>query len=582
MVTLAPRPDGDGTARQLAGFLLATLAVAGLFGRQVSWLHLTAVAGFAVAAVVLALVPSARRVEGNEWEGSRAGTTFGPVVWLLLVLAAGKYLVVWWFGRSFLPALHDEWSYLFGAKTLARGRLTAPAPPEPEAFQAIHVLVENGRWMSRYPPGHAAFLALGELFGAAWLVPVANALACMLIASRWAARRFGRRAALWTAALLAASPGLDYAATSYLSQSSWLLWSLVLVVLAVEAVLSDRPQYSALAAIAGGIAFLIRPYPAVLIGTGLLTWAIARCLRHYGVGRLLRHVAAVFPAVIATAAVWIGYNYATVGGILTGPWTRYNERFEPYNRLGVGVLALPRTEPASDDPRLVSKAAEIRRQRTAFTWWAAVRRSFLEGGRVRDYLLAFAPLVATGGLLGVALACMAERHALLLASLVAIHYVGYGFFYSTWGAYATEASLLLALLATAGAVGWDERMRRYRPLAALLVPLLLAANLAAAAATLEGFVVRRHRETAYARYYARLAERIPEKPALVFVRLDPDRAHPYDPINNDPWLENDVLFVVDRGPRANARLYAEHFRDRTAYLYDEASGRLVKLIRGRP
>lgn len=60
------------------------------------------------------------------------------------------------------PRIHDEFSYLLGAETFAKGRITNPVHPLREFFDTFHVLNSPTR-MSIYPPAQSLFLALGIL-----------------------------------------------------------------------------------------------------------------------------------------------------------------------------------------------------------------------------------------------------------------------------------------------------------------------------------------------------------------------------------------------------------------------------------
>src|SRR5205814_1786373 len=92
------------------------------------------------------------------------------------------------------------------AKVFALGRLWVPTPQLPEFFVHEFVVMRDGRWFAKYPPGFPAILSLGVLAGVPWLVnPVAAALA-VLATFRLGAASHGRGTALVAALLLGLSP----------------------------------------------------------------------------------------------------------------------------------------------------------------------------------------------------------------------------------------------------------------------------------------------------------------------------------------------------------------------------------------
>lgn len=77
------------------------------------------------------------------------------------------------------PHIADEFSYILGGETLAKGRLATPTHPMWRFFETFHVNMQP-TYVSEYPPAQSAFLASGILlFGHPWYgVLISIALMC--------------------------------------------------------------------------------------------------------------------------------------------------------------------------------------------------------------------------------------------------------------------------------------------------------------------------------------------------------------------------------------------------------------------
>ncbi|HWP44006.1 MAG TPA: hypothetical protein VNO14_12260, partial [Blastocatellia bacterium] len=154
-------------------------------------------------------------VDGDGQErGSIDRFALAAAIW---VVALGVSLSLFSYERY--PHVPDEVIYLYHARYLADGEVTAPAPPVPEAFSLYMVPYKSDRWYSIFPPGWPAMLAVGLALGIDWLINPLLAglnvlLAYMLLGDLYS-RRFARIAVL----LLCISPWHTFMAMNYMSHT---------------------------------------------------------------------------------------------------------------------------------------------------------------------------------------------------------------------------------------------------------------------------------------------------------------------------------------------------------------------------
>ncbi len=92
------------------------------------------------------------------------------------------------------PSIHDEFAYLLGAETFARGELSRPAHAFWQHFETLHVLQEP-TYSSKYPPGQSLSLALGivwfgQVRAALWVQSGVLVGALVWLISRWQPKRY--------------------------------------------------------------------------------------------------------------------------------------------------------------------------------------------------------------------------------------------------------------------------------------------------------------------------------------------------------------------------------------------------------
>ncbi len=224
------------------------------------------------------------------------------------------------------PRTHDEFSFLLGARTLLEGRLANPAHPFWPHFESMHILARP-TYASAFPPGQAAALALGFVFGHPWIgvwlsVGVMCGAICWMLQG-WLPPRW----ALLGALLL----GLRIGVSSYWMNSYWggaLAAAGGALVLGSLPRLRQRLRWKQSVILGGGLAILactrsLEGAVFGLIAGGLLLsgmWGRDRPR----LSQAVRHVFLPLALVLGTLATGLAFYFAKVtGSAWTPPYVLY-------------------------------------------------------------------------------------------------------------------------------------------------------------------------------------------------------------------------------------------------------------------
>lgn len=223
-----------------------------------------------------------------------------------------------------IPHVQDSVAYLFQARTLASGALSAPAPRLPSFFAEEFIPLYHGRWFGKYPPGWPLLLAVGVLARIPWLVnPVLSGanLGLLYLIGR---EVYGRPLALLGAFLSLTSPLLLFLGGSFMAHTATLFYLLGFAYLSIRWVRRVEGGRA-------GTADDCLLFPAgLLLGMGFITReldAVAfaapfAVLLHSGpVLRRVRSVSWLVGGAALPAIFLLVYNWRLTGSPLTSPYT---------------------------------------------------------------------------------------------------------------------------------------------------------------------------------------------------------------------------------------------------------------------
>jgi hypothetical protein len=576
--------------------------------------------------ILLAVVPFiwfVRRRSNREAASSaiRAPSTLS-VAWamaiacLLTSIAASAWVASYEVGSKpafrfgeLPPAYHDEFSYLFQAKTYLAGKLSFPSSPQmPELFDQMHV-VNEGRFASRYFPGVglwlAPFVAIGHPYWGEWL---AAGLTAFFIF--WAGRELaGNGVGLLVGLLTAVSPGMGLFSNLLLSHEPT-MGALALFLFAfLRFMRTGRASDAFWAGCGLSFAMLCRPMTAAGFGLPFGLWFAWRCVRTSAGSRrplgalansstsgrrepaetprtatLVRQVAALAaPIIIGLTALFL-YDQAITGNGFLSPYQLYTDIYTPRHVYGFNNVT-------RGEKRLGPKVLD------RYDRWAKNLSPRMAAGNVRKragasarWTLGVVPLAMAVVVFVLAIVWRVDRRWWLVAAAVlTLHAVHVPYWFPgimDWH-YVFESGPLLLLIF---AVTSQQLFRRWHESRRILMPAWWGTLIAAAVVTnwlpfdpfwSDSRVDLGVAEIAFARlHYAgfqrMLDQAVTQRPALVLIEGDPDDTS-LDYVYNDPDLSAAVLRGRYRPGKTNLAKVHAAFPDRALYLYRVKKGQLTRI-----
>ena len=503
-----------------------------------------------------------------------------PVVAGIVTGAAVWYA---WGGLHAPAPIHDEASYLLQARNFASFHWAMPAPPLPSFFEQYHTFV-TPTIASKYPPGHALLLVPGIWLSLPGLIPVLlSALAGGLLFAL--VRRVTNP---WVAVLtfvlwVPTTANLRFRATYMSETTSSVLW-----LLGWWALLEWRARRSNrwLVVLAACVAWMAitRPFTAVAYAIPVGAVVIMDLTRRRQWRELVRP-ALVGLGILALLPIW---NQRTLGDWRTAPYQEYSRIYFPFDDVGFGLNAARPQRPLPPD---MQQFTQLMGQPHAFHTPDRLPAIFLDRWHAlfADALGGWRASLALFAIIGLAVLGAPGWFAVASAVLLTAVYLAFAH-PTTWMVYYLEIFPLVPFLTALGigtvasalvspnarigrrlARDWGPRqaLGAFLVTVALLWPttygVLRARNLQAAVQS-------------YHLWFERRIATIPDQRAIVFIRYGPRHNVHHSLIANDPDLAHARLWIVyDRGP-ANRQL-AALAPDRATYLFDEASGSLMRLTR---
>lgn len=495
-------------------------------------------------ALTSATRPPRRLRAAGAWVANRPA-----LIVVALALAVAIWAVVG--SRLVFPYLsddHDEGLYILQAHALADGHLFPPAPRPPEAFVPWLSVFFDGKYVTKYAPVHASFLAVGVWLGSVRWSLALLAAAVVVMSYVLAKEVLGdRRVAAVATAFLALSPLFVLQTATFLPYCTSLLLLEAFTYTLLRGMRSHRRLLLAASGFILGVAFFARPLDALTFAAPLGVYFVLS--QRHDRAMLTRNTASFALGAALPLLAMLAYYRAATGSPFRSPFNL----LEPKDTIGFGVRKL-----LPYHPDLVFTPA--------LGWYGVARHILLTSFWV------FGGLV----LIGLFLACVVRGRVrgsqpwLLLGAVT--FSCGYLFFWGTYGMslpgsltafmgpfYFLPVLLPIAFLAAKSLAGVWQRDQAVA-IVTFLSMLGVSAYVFHKAVQVNLQLTEDNR-----RLYTAVANADLDR-SLVFVppMWGPHLLHPFSALQNTPDYDGPTVYALDRGDEANL-LLVEDFPGRTLH-----------------